>query len=114
MNLIQPVAGNFESYRSLVAVLGEDEEVVGVANQLQARFLQCQIEIREKEVGEQRRDGAALRNPDLDGMRTMSVPAKGADPSIEKIAERCLRQARPEPLSKQTVIDAVEERTDVG
>ncbi len=114
VNLIQPVAGNFESYGSLVAVLGEDEEIVRVTNQLQPGLLQCKIEIGKEEVGQQRGYRTALRNPDLDGMGTMSVPAKAADPSIEKIAERCLGQARPDPLAKQTMIDAVEEGIDVG
>src|ERR1700682_5851113 len=38
MNLIQPVAGNLEPADRLIAILREDEEIVGVANQLQARL----------------------------------------------------------------------------
>src|SRR5713226_2627877 len=99
MKLIEPVTGNLETAGGLIAVLREDEEIVSIADQLQTRFLQGQIEIGEEEVCQQRRDRTALRDSDADGLCVMTIPAKAVDPSVEKIAERVLRHAGSQPFS---------------
>ena len=103
-----------EGLVGLVGGLGEDDEVVGIADQFAAALFEFAVEILEEEVGEQGGNGGALGNAAADGADVGAVPALAADPEAEEGHYGFAGLAFGEALEEEVGVDAVEKALNVG
>ncbi len=77
---------------------GEDDEIVGVANEFTAGFFEFAVEVFKEEIGEEWRDGRALGDAGAEREDFRAVPDRGFDPEFKEgldgIAERAGGEAR--------------------